>query len=187
MRAFIVNMENRPGTLADLGTALGDRGINISGLAGVSWDNAGSIAIVTNDDAATVALAAECLRQGQRAFVGRVAMDHPTGTPPWYRDKHAFAGIDSSARSIEAIRALDCGRDLVRPIITPRFTPACSDELLAGFGEAGKDVLYGGKGKDKCDGGAFYRDEGGDQKGIVPIPDGVKDTGKSCEQEKMIP
>lgn len=53
MRAFIVNMENRPGTLADLGTALGDRGINISGLAGVSWDNAGSIAIVTNDDAGT--------------------------------------------------------------------------------------------------------------------------------------
>jgi hypothetical protein len=53
VRAFIVNMENRPGTLADLGTALGDRGINISGLAGVSWDNAGSIAIVTNDDAGT--------------------------------------------------------------------------------------------------------------------------------------
>jgi hypothetical protein len=53
VRAFIVNMENRPGTLADLGTALGDRGINLSGLAGVSWDNAGSIAIVTNDDAGT--------------------------------------------------------------------------------------------------------------------------------------
>ena len=53
MRAFIVNMENRPGTLADLGTALGERSINISGLAGVSWDNAGSIAIVTNDDAGT--------------------------------------------------------------------------------------------------------------------------------------
>lgn len=53
MRAFIVNMENRPGTLADLGTALGERSINISGLAGVSWDEAGSIAIVTNDDAGT--------------------------------------------------------------------------------------------------------------------------------------
>ena len=95
---------------------------------------------VTNDEAATVALAAECLRQGQRAFVGRVAMDHPTGTPPWYRDEHAFAGIDSSLRSIETIRALDAGRDLVRPMITPRFTPACSDDLLAGLGELAADT-----------------------------------------------
>ncbi len=53
MRAFIVNMDNRPGTLADLGDALGERGINISGLAGVSWNNQGSIAIVTNDDSGT--------------------------------------------------------------------------------------------------------------------------------------
>ena len=59
MRAFIVNMENRPGALADLGTALGERSINISGLAGVSWDNAGSIAIVTNDDAGTRGLLEE--------------------------------------------------------------------------------------------------------------------------------
>jgi len=53
VRAFIVNMENRPGSLADLGAAIGERGINISGLAGVSWDNVGSIAIVSNDDAGT--------------------------------------------------------------------------------------------------------------------------------------
>jgi guanine deaminase len=67
-------------------------------------------------------------------------MDHPTGTPPWYRDEHAFAGIDSSLRSIETIRALDAGRDLVRPMITPRFTPACSDDLLAGLGELAADT-----------------------------------------------
>jgi guanine deaminase len=99
-----------------------------------------AVYFATNDLGATVALAAECLRQGQRAFVGRVAMDHPTGTPPWYRDEHAFAGIDASARSIEAIRALDSGRDLVRPIITPRFTHACTDDLLAGLGELAADT-----------------------------------------------
>jgi guanine deaminase len=88
-----------------------------------------------NDEASTVALAAECLGQGQRALVGRVAMDHPTGTPPWYRDASAAAGVDASARSIEAIRALDAGRGLVRPVVTPRFAPACTDALLAGLGE----------------------------------------------------
>jgi hypothetical protein len=53
MRAFIVRLENRPGALADLGEALGERGINISGLAGTTWDGDGGLAIVTNDDAGT--------------------------------------------------------------------------------------------------------------------------------------
>jgi guanine deaminase len=94
-----------------------------------------AVYFATNDEAATVALAAECLRQGQRAFVGRVAMDHPTGTPDWYRDADPAAGIAASERSIAAIRGLDPSGDLVRPIVTPRFTPACTDELLAGLGE----------------------------------------------------
>ena len=55
MHAFIVNLENRRGTLADLGTALGERGINITGLAATTWEGTGSVAIVTNDDSATLA------------------------------------------------------------------------------------------------------------------------------------
>lgn len=51
MRAFIVKLENQPGTLAALGEALGERGINISGLAGTAWDGNGAIAVITNDDA----------------------------------------------------------------------------------------------------------------------------------------
>ncbi len=51
MRAFIVKLENRPGTLAALSEALGERGINISGLAGTTWDGEGAIALITNDDA----------------------------------------------------------------------------------------------------------------------------------------
>jgi guanine deaminase len=93
-----------------------------------------SVYFVTTDEAATLSLADECLRQGQRAFVGRVAMDHPTGTPAYYRDADAAAGVAASARSIDHIRALDAGRDLLRPIITPRFTPACTDPMLHGLG-----------------------------------------------------
>ena len=82
---------------------------------------------------ATTALAAACVQHGQRAFVGRVAMDHPDGTPTWYRDASAGEAIDASHRSLEAIAAI--GGDLVRPIITPRFIPACSDDLLRGLGQ----------------------------------------------------
>ncbi|MEX0846604.1 MAG: amidohydrolase family protein [Ilumatobacteraceae bacterium] len=84
-------------------------------------------------DDATERLAATCSRLGQRAFVGRVAMDHPESTPPWYRDPSAAKGVAASARSLAAIAAL--GDPLVQPIITPRFVPACTDELLVGLGE----------------------------------------------------
>ena len=84
---------------------------------------------------ATVALAETCLRHGQRAFVGRVAMDHPEGTPEWYRDTDATTAVAASHRSVEAIRALPGNYGLVQPIITPRFIPACSDAALEGLGE----------------------------------------------------
>lgn len=87
----------------------------------------------SQDLASTTLLARICVERGQRAFVGRVAMDHPTGTPDWYRDESAEAGVAASLASIEEIRAL--GSPLVQPIITPRFIPACTDELLAGLGE----------------------------------------------------
>jgi guanine deaminase len=84
---------------------------------------------------ATRLLAEQCVRFGQRAFVGRVAMDHPEGTPDWYRDASAAAGVEASHASVEAVRAIGGTNALVQPIITPRFVPACTDELLAGLGD----------------------------------------------------
>ncbi len=81
----------------------------------------------------TTMLAATCVELGQRAFVGRVGMDHPDGTPVWYRDETASVGVAASFDSIEQITAL--GSPIVRPIVTPRFAPACTDALLQGLGE----------------------------------------------------
>jgi len=86
-------------------------------------------------ESATTALAESCVRHGQRAFVGRVAMDHPDGTPEWYRDPSPVAAVDASARSIESIRSLPDPLGLIEPIVTPRFVPACTDAALAGLGE----------------------------------------------------
>jgi guanine deaminase len=94
-----------------------------------------AVYFATNDLDATTSLARAAADAGQRAWVGRVAMDHPEGTPAWYRDGTAAAGIAASARSIDEVHAVDAGRGLVRPIVTPRFTPACTDELLRGLGE----------------------------------------------------
>ncbi len=87
----------------------------------------------SNHTEATTALARACARHGQRALVGRVAMDHPSGTPEWYRDASASDGVDGSAASIEAVAGV--AGPLVEPMVTPRFTPACTDALLEGLGE----------------------------------------------------
>lgn len=51
MRAFIIQAEHRPGSLADLAEALGERGVNITGVAGAGWKDSGAVAVITNDDA----------------------------------------------------------------------------------------------------------------------------------------
>ncbi|NOX29646.1 MAG: amidohydrolase family protein [Actinobacteria bacterium] len=90
------------------------------------------------DRMATTLLAETCVAHGQRAFVGRTAMDHPDGTPEWYRDQSAAASVDASAASVEEIRAL--GSPLVQPIVTPRFIPACTDAALAGLAEIATEM-----------------------------------------------
>ena len=94
-----------------------------------------SVYYATVHTESTTLLAQTCLEHGQRAYVGRVAMDHPEGTPEWYRDATAQQGIEASQRSIEEIGALAGNGGLVSAIVTPRFIPACSDELLRGLGE----------------------------------------------------
>ncbi len=84
---------------------------------------------------ATVELARACVTAGQRAFVGRVAMDHPEGTPEWYRDTDAHSALADSEASIDEVRSVAGPGGTVEPILTPRFGPACSDALLAGMGE----------------------------------------------------
>lgn len=85
--------------------------------------------------AATKRLAEICLGAGQRALVGRVAMDHPDLCPENYRDASATEAIDETRALIDFIRHMpgnEAGR--VLPVITPRFVPACTDPLLAGLG-----------------------------------------------------
>ena len=78
-------------------------------------------------------LAETCLRLGQRAFVGKVAMDLAGACPEYYRDADAATSVQETAAFIDAVRALP-NNALVEPIITPRFIPSCSDAALEGLG-----------------------------------------------------
>ncbi|PKU25461.1 guanine deaminase [Telmatospirillum siberiense] len=80
-------------------------------------------------------LADICLERGQRALIGKVAMDHPGLCPETYRDASPDAALRGTEDLIGYIRAHpDNAERLVHPVITPRFIPACTDETLAALG-----------------------------------------------------
>jgi hypothetical protein len=53
MHAFIVEAQNRPGELARVAGALGDRGINITSGAALGLGAGGGFGFITNDEAGT--------------------------------------------------------------------------------------------------------------------------------------
>ena len=86
-------------------------------------------------------LAEICLEKGQRSLVGKVAMDDTEQCPDYYRDPSASAALDGTFELIEHVRTLvGNGGGLVRPVVTPRFVPSCSDALLEGLGEAARQA-----------------------------------------------
>jgi guanine deaminase len=77
-----------------------------------------------------------CRAQGQRAIVGKVAMDQHGAEG--YQETTADALRDTEALIQYCYEcepdAADAARRLVNPAVTPRFIPTCSDELLRGLG-----------------------------------------------------
>ena len=50
---FTVQLDDRPGALARMATALGERGVNITGIVGVAEDTDGALMLTTSDADAT--------------------------------------------------------------------------------------------------------------------------------------
>jgi hypothetical protein len=53
MNAFIIEMENRPGELARVAAAIGEKGINITNGAGIAVGSSGAFGVTTNDEDGT--------------------------------------------------------------------------------------------------------------------------------------
>jgi len=91
--------------------------------------------------AATQKLADICLRRGQRALIGRVAMDNPDQCPDSYRDPSAAVAEAQTRSFIDYVRALKGNESaLILPVITPRFIPSCTDELLTALGRLARET-----------------------------------------------
>jgi guanine deaminase len=78
---------------------------------------------------------ADCMATaGMRGFVGKTCMD--CNSPDYYRDVSAKTAIEDTKALIKYIEK--SGYNLVGPVITPRFAPTCSRELMSGLGAVAK-------------------------------------------------
>ncbi|EGF91611.1 guanine deaminase [Asticcacaulis biprosthecium C19] len=82
---------------------------------------------------ATRLLADICLDKGQRALIGKVVMDNPEQCPDIYRDESTDDALRGTEDFIAYVRGLN--NDRIKPVVTPRFIPSCTDAALDGLGE----------------------------------------------------
>lgn len=94
MNAFVIELENRPGELARLAEAIGERGINITAIGAVTSGKAGGIALLTNDESGTrEALKAAGITAKEIGLVS-VSLEHRAGTLAEVARKLADAGVN---------------------------------------------------------------------------------------------
>ena len=87
---FTVKLDDRPGSLARVAAALGDRGVNITGIVGVAEDTDGALMLTPSDAAATRA-----------AFDG---LDLP------FEEHAPIGGVEPDAMSVNDLRPGAAGR-----------------------------------------------------------------------------
>ncbi len=84
---------------------------------------------------ASIRLAEICAERGQRGLVGKVVMDLETECPPDYRDADAQTALRDTEEFILKVKEVgSTAKQGVYPVVTPRFIPTCTDEVLEGLG-----------------------------------------------------
>jgi len=109
MQAFIVNLPNRPGSLAAVAEALGARGINIGAAAGATAGDTGSLAFTAEDHAGARATLEANGWSYREVDTVVAALEHRPGTLGAAARRMAAAGVN-----IETMFATGMEGDKVR-------------------------------------------------------------------------
>jgi len=95
----------------------------------------------TINEKSNLILAKSMLSAGTRAYVGKLSMD--ISTRPTYVEPSTEASLQAAStfadRCLSLGEKLPAHKRLIEPILTPRFVPTCSNELLKGLGELSKE------------------------------------------------
>lgn len=94
MNAFIIELENKPGALAEITEAIGDRGINITAISGVTAGTVGALGLLTNDEAGTREVLKTSGIKVREIGLVSVSLEHKAGTLGEIARKLADAGVN---------------------------------------------------------------------------------------------
>jgi hypothetical protein len=94
MNAFIVELPNRPGSLAMIAEAVAERGINITGFAGATSGELGSVSLTTDDESATRNALGEKGWVYREVPMVHVKLEHRPGTLAAAARRLADAGVN---------------------------------------------------------------------------------------------
>jgi hypothetical protein len=97
MHAFIVDLTNKPGELARVTEAIAQKGINIEAFAGATAGGAGSVVLVTNDEAGTRSALSAAGCTSREVELVMASIDHVPGGLAAVARKLADAGINIEA------------------------------------------------------------------------------------------
>lgn len=79
---------------------------------------------------------------GIRAFVGKLSMD--ISSRKSYMESSSQESLDAARSFTNRVRSsvahLPLSQRLVEPVLTPRFVPTCSDDLLSGLGSLSESL-----------------------------------------------
>ena len=107
---FIFSLDDKPGAFAQIAETLGNQGINIDGMAGLSAGGTGLIRIVTDDaDATEAALIAAGIKQGAREVI-LIQLENKPGELAKFSNALGEAGINMSSLYVTMNRqqVIDC-------------------------------------------------------------------------------
>lgn len=91
----------------------------------------------TQDWRSSYALAEIAASRGQRAAIGKIAMDNPAECPDYYRDGSVAEAVNDTEKFIDLLLKKEPRSEyaLLTPVVMPRFTPSCTDRTLQAMGE----------------------------------------------------
>jgi hypothetical protein len=94
MNAFIVELPNRPGSLAMIAEAVAERGINITGFAGATSGELGSVSLTTDDESGTRNALGEKGWVYREVPIVRASLEHRPGALAAAARRLADAGVN---------------------------------------------------------------------------------------------
>lgn len=128
--AFLIDLEDKPGALADVTEALAAKGVNIVSVSGATCGDRGRIAIATDDNAQTRAALADLPCTFEQKEITTTAMRHEPGTLARAARQLANAGLN-----IESVMLLGMqGDDIEVGFVTS--DPVMARTTLAHVGSA---------------------------------------------------